>query len=106
MNLLARGRVWSGADAVQNGLVDEIGGINQALGMAKKMADIKENEKCAILYYPKAKTLQEKIMEVIQSSPSVAANKVKSDFGLDIKGLIVLKRLKYDLALPPFVLNM
>ena len=106
MNLLARGRVWSGADAVQNGLVDEIGGINQALGLAKKMADIKENEKCAILYYPKAKTLQEKIMEVIQSSPSVAANKVKSDFGLDIKGLIVLKRLKYDLALPPFVLNM
>lgn len=106
MNLLARGRVWSGADAVQNGLVDEIGGINQALGLAKKMADIKEDEKCAILYYPKAKTLQEKIMEVIQSSPSVAANKVKSDFGLDIKGLIVLKRLKYDLALPPFVLNM
>ena len=106
MNLLARGRVWSGADAVQNGLVDEIGGINQALGLAKKMADIKEDEKCAILYYPKAKTLQEKIMEIIQSSPSVAANKVKSDFGLDIKGLIVLKRLKYDLALPPFVLNM
>jgi protease-4 len=32
---LARGRVWTGADAKDNGLVDELGGLNTAAGIAR-----------------------------------------------------------------------
>jgi protease IV len=35
---LARGRVWTGADALANGLVDELGGLDRALAAARRAA--------------------------------------------------------------------
>jgi len=49
---IARGRVWTGADAVKIGLVDEIGGIKDAVNYAKKIAKLNSEE---IVYYPKVK---------------------------------------------------
>jgi protease-4 len=37
---LARGRVWTGADARANGLVDELGGLDLALDLARKKAGL------------------------------------------------------------------
>ncbi|MBW8484444.1 signal peptide peptidase SppA [Actinomadura parmotrematis] len=37
---LARGRVWTGADARDNGLVDELGGLDTALDLARKRAGL------------------------------------------------------------------
>jgi protease-4 len=37
---LAQGRVWTGAAATQNGLVDEIGGVADAIATARKLAGI------------------------------------------------------------------
>ncbi|MFB9838289.1 signal peptide peptidase SppA [Actinoallomurus acaciae] len=37
---LARGRVWTGADAHERGLVDELGGLGQALDLARKKAGL------------------------------------------------------------------
>jgi protease-4 len=37
---LARGRVWTGADAKDNGLVDELGGLDLALELARKKAGL------------------------------------------------------------------
>src|SRR5699024_49631 len=34
LRAVARGRVWAGADAVQHGLVDELGGLERAVEMA------------------------------------------------------------------------
>ena len=39
---IAQGRVWTGADAVKNGLVDELGGLDLALKYAAEAADIQE----------------------------------------------------------------
>jgi protease-4 len=39
---IAQGRVWTGAEALQNGLVDAIGGLDNALAEAAKLAKIKE----------------------------------------------------------------
>ncbi|WP_106399728.1 signal peptide peptidase SppA [Actinocorallia populi] len=40
---LARGRVWTGADAVDNGLVDELGGLDRALDLARRKAGLPAN---------------------------------------------------------------
>jgi protease IV len=40
VDALARGRVWTGADAHANGLVDELGGLDRALRIARKKAGI------------------------------------------------------------------
>jgi protease-4 len=37
---LARGRVWSGADAIETGLADEAGGLREALAIARKRAGL------------------------------------------------------------------
>ena len=39
---IAQGRVWTGADAVKNGLVDELGGLDLALQYAAEAADIQD----------------------------------------------------------------
>ena len=36
----AQGRVWSGQRALQNGLIDGLGGIDRAIGIAKQAAGI------------------------------------------------------------------
>ncbi len=49
---IARGRVWTGTDALKIGLVDKLGGVNDALAFAIKEAKIKDAK---IQYYPKVK---------------------------------------------------
>ncbi|UCD83786.1 MAG: signal peptide peptidase SppA [Deltaproteobacteria bacterium] len=50
---VAQGRVWTGEQACQIGLIDELGGIKQAISWAKKKAKIPE-EVCPIIdIYPR-----------------------------------------------------
>jgi protease-4 len=49
VNVIARGRVWTGFDAKKIGLVDELGGLNEAIAFAAKEAKIKEPK---VEYYP------------------------------------------------------
>ncbi len=52
VNKIARGRVWTGNDALKIGLIDQIGGIKDAIAFAKKTAGIKEEK---LIFYPKKK---------------------------------------------------
>jgi protease-4 len=40
---LARGRVWTGADAIANGLADEAGGLREAIAIARKRAGLPDS---------------------------------------------------------------
>jgi protease IV len=40
---LARGRVWTGADAIGNGLADVAGGLRDAIAIARKRAGLPDN---------------------------------------------------------------
>ena len=51
VEVIARGRVWTGADAIKIGLVDKIGGLSDAIAYAVKKAKIKDAE---IRYWPSA----------------------------------------------------
>jgi protease IV len=48
---LARGRVWTGADALGNGLVDELGGLDAAAAIARRRAGLPESAPLRI--YPR-----------------------------------------------------
>lgn len=50
---IARGRVWTGADAFDVGLVDELGGLMDAVAKARDMAGIPADEETRFLFYPK-----------------------------------------------------
>jgi len=52
---LAQGRVYSGLGALRAGLIDSIGGIDDALQIARELAKIPDGRKIAIMEYPKPK---------------------------------------------------
>jgi protease-4 len=54
---IAEGRVWTGRQAKENGLIDEIGGLDRAIEVAKEESDIAEDAKVTIVDYPKKKGL-------------------------------------------------
>jgi protease-4 len=59
---IAKGRIWSGQDAKNLGLVDELGGYDTALKMAKKVAGIAESDEVKIVVFPRPKTLVESVV--------------------------------------------
>jgi protease-4 len=54
--VLAHGRVWSGRQAKANGLIDEVGGLDTAIELAKELAEIPADEKVTLVHYPKKDT--------------------------------------------------
>ena len=46
---LARGRVWTGADAVANGLADETGGMREAIAIARRRAGLPDDAPVRVL---------------------------------------------------------
>ncbi len=64
---LARGRVWTGAQAVQRGLVDEIGGLDAALDAARKAGGVDAGTSLEV--YPPSITLR----DVLHSFGQVSA---------------------------------
>ena len=54
---IARGRVWSGADANARGLVDQLGGFWTAVDLAKKQAKIAASESVTFERYPRHKSI-------------------------------------------------
>jgi protease-4 len=49
---VARGRVWTGADALERGLVDELGGLRTAIDRAKILAGFDVDEDVRVVDYP------------------------------------------------------
>lgn len=62
VNVIARGRVWTGKDAVSIGLVDELGGLKDAIAYAAKEAGL---ESPKVQYLPEIK--KEPIQELLES---------------------------------------
>ena len=52
VDAVARGRVWSGADALEHGLVDELGGLSTAITRAKVLAGLEPGTEVRTEHYP------------------------------------------------------
>jgi len=57
----ARGRIWSGVQAQNNGLVDVIGGLDDAIALAARAAGL-EDDQYRLRYYPRQKTIWEELL--------------------------------------------
>ena len=52
---IARGRVWSGADAAEHGLVDELGGLDRSYALAAEVSGV-DPEKFRVQVFPKPRS--------------------------------------------------
>lgn len=63
VNTLGQGRVWTGTQAKQNGLIDEFGGLEKAIEIAKQLANLPADKDVKRVAYPEARSFFETILE-------------------------------------------
>ncbi|KIM00257.1 Protease IV [Paramagnetospirillum magnetotacticum MS-1] len=63
MDKLARGRVWTGADAKESGLVDGLGGWTEALAQLRQVAGLKADEPLSLVEFPRPRKPWEVLAE-------------------------------------------
>jgi protease-4 len=66
IDTIAQGRVWTGSHAVQIGLVDRIGTLQDAIASAARMAELKDDYR--VSEYPEKKSFLNQIMNNYQKS--------------------------------------
>jgi protease-4 len=83
MEPLAQGRVWLGWQAREQGLIDEVGGIDRAVELIKKKANIPAGEKVRLVPYPPKRSFWEQYLKT--TSDSVVDAKLKQLLGADYR---------------------
>ncbi len=86
---LARGRVWTGLDAKRIGLVDELGGIKEAIAYAAKQAKIKDVK---VLYYPLVK--EDKFGELLEQMEEKEESSASAKMELPLELMNYYNQLK------------
>jgi protease-4 len=76
---LAQGRVWMGDQAKANGLVDEVGGLDTAIDLAKKKANIPAAERITLVTYPGRRNFLDILMR--KSQDDLLEGKLGQVFG-------------------------
>ena len=71
VNDIGRGRVWTGAQAKDNGLVDELGGFMAAIRAAKGAAGIAPAQEVPLAFYPRPKSVLERIGSWLEGDAAV-----------------------------------
>ncbi len=75
MDKLARGRIWTGADARDSGLVDGLGGWAEALGQLRQVAGIKAEDPVTLVEFPRPRKPWEVLAESL-SGGGVAERRI------------------------------
>ncbi|WP_020101431.1 signal peptide peptidase SppA [Mycobacterium sp. 360MFTsu5.1] len=69
---VARGRIWTGADALEHGLVDELGGLRTAVRRAKVLAGLDPDATAKVVNYP-GSSLLDHVRPKASSQPAAAS---------------------------------
>ena len=105
---LAQGRVWVGTDAIEIGLVDEIGGLREAVDYAASLAGYISKGDYHVISRPATLTSMEQIMRMIggeKEAPSILADTPFEALGRSLDGIRegrpgqAYARLPYDIVI-------
>ena len=105
---MAQGRVWVGADALGLGLVDEIGGLREAVAYAASLAGYVNKSDYRVVGYPKPLSTSEQLMMMLggrQEEPSILSGTPFEFFGRALstwkenEPTQVYARLPYDIEI-------
>lgn len=89
INAIGQGRVWTGNQALAIGLVDEIGGIDDALSEAVKLAGLDDYSTAS---YPKPIDFMQAFFKT--KKDEFASQIVKDYLGIDYKAFELMKEIK------------
>ena len=72
IDAIGQGRVWTGRQARQIGLVDDLGGLERALAVAKQRAKIAADSEVELVVYPPRKSIYDIVRNPFGGSDSAA----------------------------------
>ncbi len=107
LKAVAGGRVWTGAQAKQIGLVDELGGLNTAIQLAAKKVKLKSGD-YKVSVYPKAKSFIETILESTNTESKLSARLIQQHIPW-VSAMIEIDRIKQReglQALMPYMIEL
>lgn len=104
---LAQGRVWTGKEAKENGLVDELGGLDKAVKIAAEIAGVedyrirnypnyKKDIKESLKAFPFARLAKEEILKELLEDQEIEAYKNIREFK-SLKGIQARMPFLYDI---------
>ena len=105
---LGQGRVWVGTDALERGLVDEIGGLRDAVNYAASLAGFVNKSDYRVVGFPAPLSKADQLMEMIsgrKEEPSILAGTPFEALGKSLRGLReneptqVYARLPYEIEI-------
>jgi protease-4 len=73
VDTVAQGRVWTGQQAFEVGLVDELGGLYTAVRRAKQASGLEPTDDVFLVPFPKQKSLGEQVLEAFRVTAIRAA---------------------------------
>ena len=100
---IGQGRVWAGVDALELGLVDELGGLDKAIAYAANKANLKDY---SLKYYPKQISIMDMLLDMGMPEP-YTKSLIKSKLGKNytyLEALENISRLDGVQALMPFMI--
>jgi protease-4 len=68
IDALAQGRVWTGRQARERGLVDELGGLDEAIALAKQRANIPAESDVELVVYPPRRSFYEMLSDQLNGT--------------------------------------
>jgi protease-4 len=83
---IAQGRVWTGAQAKELGLVDELGGLYKAVDLAKQRARIPADEEVELVVYPPHRSFYEVLADQLSSPAGRLRAAYTSDALMELLG--------------------
>jgi protease-4 len=95
VNSIAQGRVWSGAQAKENGLVDEFGGLDRAVEVAKELAHIPVDKNVRRVVLPTPRTFLGSFFDTDDDSASVRAREAQQRAAVEALPADVRRTLRY-----------
>ena len=97
-----KGRIWTGEDAKNLGLVDELGGFPLALKLAKQAGNIGDTDAVELRVYPKKRTTAELLMAKLQGEDQESSESKVSDAAVYLFIAAMLATTCARLAVEPF----
>src|SRR6185295_7712088 len=99
IDAIAQGRVWTGRQAKQNQLVDELGGLDRAVAIAKQRAKIDADAEVEVVVYPARKSFYELLTDQFSGGSDSAAVSAWLNANLSSTEMEALRVMRGPLAL-------
>ena len=94
VNTLGQGRVWTGTQAKERGLIDEFGGLEKAIAIAKQLANLPADKDVKRVILPEPKPFLETFFDSDSSSESAKTEQAQAAL-LDALPADVRRSLRY-----------